>query len=436
MQRFGAIAVSLAGLFLTATSPEARAVILMATDDPAANTSTPGDNSGWQYEGQFNGFLGTPIAPRYFLTANHIYGSLGDPLIFHGESFTTVATFADPAGSDLRIWQVDRDFGTWAPVFGRGTRRGAALVLDGVLKGWQRGIPDGVQRWGRNLVSGVTSDQRYLYSDFDSPGIPGECHLSEGDSGGGVFILENGLWKLAAINYGVDDLYTNPAADTQFVAPVFDARGYYARDDNGAFFLVTGSQNVPTAFYSTRISQRLTWIETVIGNDPNATPALPVETFENWRHGYFTPSQIADSAVGDPAADPDGDGITNSQEYAFNLDPTFAEPAVMAAGTGLRGLPSIRFESGSRESDTRLTVEYVRRTAAGGGGLTYTVQFANDLSAEAAGTPDGWQTGGTETVVSINARWDRVKVTDSIPVGGTGDGGAARRFARVLVTVN
>ena len=319
-------------------------------------------------------------------------------------------------------------------MFGRGTRRGAEVTLDGTLRGWLWGVGDGVQRWGRNFVSGFTTDKRYLYANFDSPGVADECHLSAGDSGGGVFILEDGLWKMAATNYGVDDLFTSAASNTQFVGPVFDARGYYEQDDHGAFYLVTGSQNVPTAFYSTRVSQHLAWIETTIGNDPAAPPAVPLETFASWQHGYFTPAQIADATVADPLADPDGDGITNLQEYAFNLDPTFAEPAVMTANTGLRGLPLIRLEAIAATADTRLTVEYVRRTAAGGGGLTYTVQFANDVSPAAAGTPDGWQGGGSETAVSINPRWERVKVTDSVPVGGTG--GAARRFARVVVTLN
>ena len=43
-----------------------------------------------------------------------------------------------------------------------------------------------------------------LYCDFDNPGMADECHLSVGDSGGGMFVLENGLWRLAGIHLAVD----------------------------------------------------------------------------------------------------------------------------------------------------------------------------------------------------------------------------------------
>src|SRR4029077_8690414 len=64
---------------LLAVTPS-RAVILYGTDDPGENTTAPGGalaDSGWQYEGQFIGFLGTVIASNYFVTANHIGGSVG-----------------------------------------------------------------------------------------------------------------------------------------------------------------------------------------------------------------------------------------------------------------------------------------------------------------------------------------------------------------------
>ncbi len=426
-------------MILAAFVPGAQGIILLSTGDPNANTTTPGDNSGWQYEGQFDGFIGTPIAPRYFITANHIGGSVGDVFTFHGETFTTNAAFADTGtgATDLKIWQVDHAFATWAPLYtagqetgqevrvmGRGTQRGAEVMVDGQLKGWQWGQGDGRQRWGRNQVSGVTSVDvgSYLYCNFDSPGLASEAHLSVGDSGGGEFILDKGLWKLTATNYGVDDLFTAPADNTSFAWALFDGRGYYNKDNNGAFYLVTGEQNVPTAFYGTRVSQRLDWIKSVIGSSD--LDALPPETFNGWLHGYFTPAQLADQTVTGPAADPDGDGLNNLQEYAFNLDPTFAEVTVMMPDTGIRGLPLVRLESGTG-GDTHLTVEYVRRATASGSGLTYTVQFTSDLAAS-----NGWRAEGTEAATSINARWERVKVTDSVAVGG----GATQRFARVVVS--
>ncbi len=423
-------------------------IILFDTGDPQRNTATPGDNSGWQFQGQFGGFLGTPIAPRFFITANHIGGAVGQSFSFHGETFTTVATFPDPT-SDLRIWQVDHDFRTYAPlyrdtaggnsetgrelrVFGRGTQRGGDITLDGTLRGWAWGGGDGVQRWGSNTVAAVFASDGadYLLAGFDSPaagGVANEAHLSVGDSGGAVFILEDGLWKLAAINLGVDELYTAPDNATQFVAAIFDARGYYTKDESGSFVQIPAAgPPVPTSFYSTRIAARLAWIQGVTG----AVPAtLPAENFADWLRAYFTPAQIAAPTITDPTADADSDGIPNLLEFAFNLDPTFAERATLTAGAGLRGLPLIRVETLAPSNESRLTVEFVRRTAASGAGLTYSVQFADSLAPGGGGT---WQaSNGSEAVTSINARWERVKVTDSVAAIGGGEGQS--RLARVVV---
>ena len=149
---------------------------------------------------------------------------------------------------------------------------------------------------------------------------------------------------------------------------------------------------------------------------------LPPEDFAAWQTAYFTPAQIADPTVSGPKADPDGDGVPNLLEFAFNLDPTFPEPVVMTAGTGLRGLPLVQLTQVA-DSDRRVTVEFVRRTAGSGSGLTYAVQFSSGLTG-------AWQTGGTESVTPINERWERVVATDTVSVGGS----VPARFARVLVT--
>ncbi len=425
--------------FGAGTSP---GVIHLDTGDPTAYTSTPGDNSGWQYEGLFGAYIGTPIAPYFFLTAKHI-GQAGSTLVFHGETYNVIGGYSDPE-TDLQIWEVDhtQPFATYAPVFqpniagstetnqelrvhGRGTQRGGEIDLTGTARGWYWGGSDNVERWGRNVVaailpSGVNADWNFLQASFNSPGPLGQAHLSVGDSGGGLFILQNGLWRLAGINYGVDDVFTSPVASAALAAAIFDARGYYEENDDGSFSLITGTGNVPTSFYSTQVSARFAWIESVVG----PIDTLPAENFADWQQAYFTPAQIADNTVSGPNADPDGDGVSNLLEFAFNLDPTFPEPAVMTAGTGLRGLPLVQLATVAA-SDRRLTVEFVRRTAGSGSGVTYAVQFTSDLNG-------GWQTGGTESVTAINERWERVKVTDTVSAGGT----VQTRFARVVVIQN
>ncbi|HJT79832.1 MAG TPA: hypothetical protein VJ719_01440, partial [Chthoniobacterales bacterium] len=50
-------------------------VILFDTGDPTVNTSAPVGalpNRGWQYQGDWRGYLGTPIAPSFFITAAHL----------------------------------------------------------------------------------------------------------------------------------------------------------------------------------------------------------------------------------------------------------------------------------------------------------------------------------------------------------------------------
>jgi hypothetical protein len=262
----------------------ARAVILFRTGDPAENTTAPtGDlaNSGWQYEGYWGAFTGTPIAPHYFISAEH-FGHQG-PFVFGGVTYTVIAEHKDPR-SDLTILQVLEPFPSFAPLysrfdevgqriaeFGRGRRRGAELRINDVLKGWKWGDFDPTSRllrWGENVVSGTYPyglENELLRASFDQNGLPNECHLAEGDSGGAAFINDNGTWKLAGINYAVDPVYffndNNEAVALN--AALFDARGYYDHENN-SYVLITGDAPVPTSFYPTRISRRLHWIAQVI----------------------------------------------------------------------------------------------------------------------------------------------------------------------------
>jgi hypothetical protein len=257
-----------------------KAVIFYSTGDNTFNTTAPGGalaGSGWQYQGTFGNFLGTPIASQYFITAGHIGGTIGQTFVIDGNVYTTIDFFDDP-NSDLRIWKIN---GTFAPeyiaplytgptptgedlvVFGRGTERGAE-VNNSDLQGWEWGAHTHVQRWGTNTVEGSFDGGagvgQLLYATFDADAGSTEAMLSVGDSGGAVFIYDEGTWKLAGINYAVTGPYSlTDTGSGAFNAALFDENGFYVQV-SGVWAPASG----PGAFFSTSISANLAFINAVI----------------------------------------------------------------------------------------------------------------------------------------------------------------------------
>ena len=364
----------------------ARAVILLGTDDPAANTTAPTGslaNSGWQFQGIFGGFLGTPIASNFFITAAHIGGA--STFSFNGVLYNVVEGYFDPY-SDLRIWRVEGTFPSFAPlypgpneigqrlvVFGRGTQRGAQVIKNGTPRGWLWGGFDGVQRWGENFVTSIVSGgpvNQYVYATFDASGSASEAHLSVGDSGGAVFIQDGPLWKLAGISYAVDGpFFETDTGGGGFDGALFDARDFYYQDSNNPphYSLITGPTAVPSGFYATRISSKLPWIYSVI----------------------------------DPAGDANGNGVSNLVDYALSLN----APDPVGLGT-----PTVVKENGF------LSIIYRKLVFASG--PQFVVQQSTDLLSWTAVTP-------TETVLEIRGDVQRIKA--QVPI--TGD----RMFLRVQI---
>ncbi len=336
------------GAFL-AGSQSTQAIILARTGDPNANTTAPTNDpaaSGWNYEGQWGGYLGTPIAPHFFAAAAHIGGSSGDPIVYGGVTYTTVAMFQDPF-SDLRLWQISGTFPNFAPMYtkgdevgqrivaiGRGTQRGSEFYVGDVFRGWNWGAGDGRQRWGENIVSQIATDfpgpYDYVYADFDQNGLPDECHFSSGDSSGAVFINDGGVWKVAGINAGVTGyFYTDNMGGGQFIAALFNVGGFYYHDDATNQYVQFPDPS-PTGIFCTRISSRQPFIQSVI--DPNG---------------------IGNS-----------DGLPNLLEYAKVLNGS----APMGYGTPI-----------FTRNGNSLVITYRRIT--GNAALTYEVQQATNLPA-------------------------------------------------------
>ena len=353
----------------------AHGIILLNTGDPTVNTTEPTGalaGSGWQYEGQWGGFLGTPIAPHFFASAEHI-GRAGAVFVYGGSSYTIDRSFAVP-GTDLIIWKVIESFPAFAPlytkndeagkplvVFGRGTDRGSDVLFNSELRGWLWGAENHIQRWGENTVAEVFPYQPawnvFLYATFDQSGGTNEAHLSSGDSGGAVFLNDNGTWKLAAINYAVDGpLFTDSSGGGQFQGALFDARGFYSC--NVTCQLIDGASRVPTGFYSTAISAQIPAIYSIL----------------------------------DPTGDPDGDGVSNLLEYALHLDPLVPDAA---------GLPQLSRSSGN------VSLTYTRANQATD--LRYTVEQSSDLV--------NWSAVTTQDRIVSNQRLTQV-IEATVPASG------------------
>lgn len=387
----------LVALFCSAR-PATRAVILFGTE---GNTTPPTDElaeSGWQYQGDWGGFLGTPIAPNFFVSAAHI-GQQSSVFRFNGVDYPVSRSYVlrlgvnsegEPLFSDLVIWKVDAQFPFFAPLYSNADEAGKRLVVIG--RGTERGDPishfyngqttdrgwgwgDGLatRRWGENIVSDIVAmgpaNNDGIYALFEQGGLPFEAHLSNGDSGGAVFIKEAGAWKLAGINYAVDGHFYPGAGPTgEFDAALYDARGFYYRSA-GQYFQVTGDTPVPTGFYASRISSRLDWIYSVT----------------------------------DPRGDLEGDSLPNLLEHAMKLHPLVPDAAQ---------LPGV-----TREGDF-LVLTYRKNVAQGD--LVYAVEKSADLAS--------WATVETQDETSP-AGADLEIVRAKVAIGS-----ASQLFLRLRIT--
>ena len=115
---------------------------------------------------------------------------------------------------------------------------------------------------------------------------------------------------------------------------------------------------------------------------------------------------------------PAGDGVANLLKYAFNMAPKagdVAKPNIsVLQENGTAGLPYIEVDV-----QGRLTIEFVRRKASTTPGVTYIVETGDTLSSLQALDLTG------ASVVSIDAKWERVTVTDPTVT--------ARCFGRVRI---
>lgn len=142
---------------------------------------------------------------------------------------------------------------------------------------------------------------------------------------------------------------------------------------------------------------------------------------DSWQVGYFGVG--SDQATAE--ANPDGDSLTNLQEFAFGTDPSQSsgESVSWSGNTfGSGGLP-VPFMTSTATSFTFRAV-FARRTDFAAAGLSYRVEFSGDLSTWRAST-------STPVILAENFEMQVVSVPYPFFVNGK-----KARFFRVKVTSN
>lgn len=249
-----------------------------------------------QYVGRFGNYTGTPIAPRYFVAANHI-GNAGAGVFIYANGTATETTYAcSLAGvdQDVAVYKLNDaqpSFTLWAPIYtrtnevglplvclGRGRDKGPPLNQAGNFIGWfWASTDDFVLTHGTNAVSttmvfggppGFAGD--YLLFTFDQAAGNTEACAALNDSSGPIFITDpaDGVVKLAATITAVDGGYSGTANGPQFSGALFDTRGLFV----GAT-LIQGPNPIPINTYAARMSTRQTFLRAVANVPPLPCPA-------------------------------------------------------------------------------------------------------------------------------------------------------------------
>lgn len=227
--------------------------------------------------------------------------------------------------------------------------------------------------------------------------------VAQGKSPGGTSLSANGSLAGSAIVWGTHDGSggTLRAYEAVNVAhELWNSQQNAARDALGRY----------VKFCAPTIANGKVYVSTSASN--LVVYGLLSPPHQLWQQGNFSPTELADPTISGDAADPDGDGIPNLAEYAFNTNPKTANTS---------GLPV--FDTLNVGGLDYLAISY--KQVLFNTDITCTVQVSDDLTT--------WNSGpGFTTLVSTVDNGDgteTVTVRDTTPISS-----ATKRFIRVHIS--
>ncbi len=228
---------ALAAAFLAA--PRAQAVIVAAGDSDTTYQTDPGGGVPWNNVGSFGGasavYLGDlqGNGTYWVLTASHIATNLGHipTKVTFGSDYDVVldsyVRLQNPEAlfpgyeedADLVMFRIDTasnpaglltlDLADSRPTASETlTMVGYdARILNGAIKRWGENQAEGIGNASLYHISTSTGDYRAFATAYtaDSPVSPSEAQAVIGDSGGAVFSLDDGTYKLSGLMLAVAD---------------------------------------------------------------------------------------------------------------------------------------------------------------------------------------------------------------------------------------
>jgi hypothetical protein len=231
--------------------------VVVADGDGRGYTAPPPDDPGFDHVGTIGSFTGVYIGRGWVLSAHHVDPEGEHPFVLAGVEYaakpgsivrfeTSPGALADlvafeildpprlpplviaartPApGDDVVMigngWTRASEAEYWSATWGEASSREPP-----VHRGFERDGPHTL-RWGRNRVTQVGENlvvgntrTRSFRSMFNEDGaVEGECAAVTGDSGGAVFVREEGRWALAGILFAVSKLRGEPPHLVRFGA--------------------------------------------------------------------------------------------------------------------------------------------------------------------------------------------------------------------------